>query len=125
MQQTSNVIIVGAGVIGCFIAYELAKEGYGVTVVEKMRFLKAYVGDRPLPGIDFKAFARKILAVGQQVLKRDIRRAAKNALKKSSKIGPLSHRGTHCYYRKSYLKQKKYSDDDIREIIDEIIMYHQ
>ncbi|UCD33434.1 MAG: glycosyltransferase, partial [Desulfobacterales bacterium] len=92
----------------------------GSSEVEKMRFLKAYVGDRPLPGIDFKTFARKILVTGEQVLKRDIRRAGKNALKTSSKIGSLSYRGIHCYYRKSHLKQKKYRDRDIREIIDEV-----
>jgi len=104
-------------------AWSLAKMNRfskSATVVERMRFLKAYVGDRPLQGFDFRAFAREILAAGQKVMKRDIRRAAKNSLKRSSKIGRLSHRGTPCYYRKSYLKEKKYSGPDIRVIIDEI-----
>jgi GT2 family glycosyltransferase len=92
----------------------------GITVVERMRFLKAYVGDRPLQGNDFRAFVREILAVGRKVMKRDIRRAAKNSLKKSSKIGSAPHRGNQCYYRKSHLKQKKYSGPDIRAIVDEI-----
>ena len=89
-------------------------------MVERMRFLKAYVGDRPLPGSDFRSFAREILVAGQKVMKRDIRRAAKNSFKRSSKIGRLFHRGARCYYRKRYLKEKKYSGPDIRAIIDEI-----
>ena len=35
MNQTTDVVIVGGGVIGCFIAYELSKAGLEVTVVEK------------------------------------------------------------------------------------------
>ena len=93
----------------------------GATAAERMRFLRAYVGDRPLQGLDFRAFAREILATGQQVMKRDIKRAAKYCFKKSSKIGLVSHRGTQCYYRKSHLKHKKYSGPDIRTIIDEVI----
>jgi GT2 family glycosyltransferase len=92
----------------------------GASMAERMRFLKAYVGDRPLQGHNFKEFAREILAVGQEVMKRDVRRAARNSLKKSSKIGRLLYKGTTCYYRKSHLNKKKYSSFDIRVIIDEI-----
>jgi hypothetical protein len=53
-------------------------------------------------------------------MKRDIRRAARNSLKKSNKIGRLLYKGTTCYYRKSYQNKKKYSGVDIRAIIDEI-----
>ena len=35
MNQTTDVVVVGGGVIGCFIAYELSKAGLEVTVVEK------------------------------------------------------------------------------------------
>ena len=35
MNQTVDVVVVGAGVIGCFIAYELSKAGFEVVVVEK------------------------------------------------------------------------------------------
>lgn len=35
MAATSDVVIVGGGVIGCGIAYELARRGVGVTVVER------------------------------------------------------------------------------------------
>ncbi|MCE2395017.1 FAD-dependent oxidoreductase [Candidatus Poribacteria bacterium] len=35
MNQTADVIVVGGGVIGCFIAYELSKAGLEVVVVEK------------------------------------------------------------------------------------------
>ena len=104
-------------------AWSLAKMNRfskGASMVERMRFLKAYVGDRPLPGSDFRSFAREILVAGQKVMKRDIRRAAKNSFKRSSKIGRLFHRGARCYYRKRYLKEKKYSGPDIRAIIDEI-----
>ena len=94
-----------------------------VTVVERMRFLKAYVGDRPFKDADFRTFAREILAAGQRVMKRDIRRAARNSLKVSSRIGRLSHRGIRCYFRKHYLKEKKYSGPDIRAIIDEIFKF--
>ena len=30
-----RVVIVGGGIIGCASAYELAKAGYGVTVIER------------------------------------------------------------------------------------------
>ena len=35
MDQTADVVVVGGGVIGCFIAYELSKAGLEVVVVEK------------------------------------------------------------------------------------------
>lgn len=35
MDQSSDVVIIGGGVIGCFIAYELSKAGLKVTVIEK------------------------------------------------------------------------------------------
>ena len=35
MDQTADVVVVGGGVIGCFIAYELSKAGLEVAVVEK------------------------------------------------------------------------------------------
>lgn len=35
MPKSSEIVIIGAGVIGCSIAYEMAKKGYGVTVIEK------------------------------------------------------------------------------------------
>ena len=35
MNQTADVVVVGGGVIGCFIAYELSKAGFEVVVVEK------------------------------------------------------------------------------------------
>lgn len=35
MARTADVVLVGGGVIGCAIAYELAKTGLGVTVVER------------------------------------------------------------------------------------------
>ena len=35
MNQTADVVVVGGGVIGCFIAYELSKAGLAVVVVEK------------------------------------------------------------------------------------------
>jgi glycine oxidase len=35
MNQTADIVIVGGGVIGCFIAYELSKAGLEVVVVEK------------------------------------------------------------------------------------------
>jgi glycine oxidase len=35
MPATSDVVIVGGGVIGCGIAYELARRGMGVTVVDR------------------------------------------------------------------------------------------
>ena len=35
MAQTADVVVVGGGVIGCAIAYELAKCGLGVTLVER------------------------------------------------------------------------------------------
>lgn len=35
MSQTADVVIIGGGVIGCFIAYELAKAGLQVVVLEK------------------------------------------------------------------------------------------
>ncbi len=35
MNQTADVVVVGGGVIGCFIAYELSKAGFAVVVVEK------------------------------------------------------------------------------------------
>ena len=35
MDQTTDVVVVGGGVIGCFIAYELSKAGLDVVVVEK------------------------------------------------------------------------------------------
>ncbi len=37
MNQTADVVVVGGGVIGCFIAYELSKVGLEVVVVEKGR----------------------------------------------------------------------------------------
>ena len=35
MDQTADAVVVGGGVIGCFIAYELSKAGLEVVVVEK------------------------------------------------------------------------------------------
>ena len=35
MDQTADVVVVGGGVIGCFITYELSKAGLEVVVVEK------------------------------------------------------------------------------------------
>ncbi|MFQ5824796.1 MAG: glycine oxidase ThiO, partial [bacterium] len=35
MKSSSDVIIIGAGIIGCSIAYRLAQEGLRVTVIEK------------------------------------------------------------------------------------------
>ena len=35
MAETTDVVVVGGGVIGCFIAYELSKVGLEVVVVEK------------------------------------------------------------------------------------------
>lgn len=35
MKRTADVLVVGAGVIGCSIAYELARSGYSVAVVDK------------------------------------------------------------------------------------------
>jgi glycine oxidase len=35
MKQTTDVVVVGGGVIGCYIAYELARAGLEVIVVEK------------------------------------------------------------------------------------------
>ncbi|MBI4588099.1 MAG: glycine oxidase ThiO [Candidatus Rokubacteria bacterium] len=35
MARTADVVVVGGGVIGCAIAYELAKGGLGVTLVER------------------------------------------------------------------------------------------
>ena len=35
MNQTADVVVVGGGVIGCFIAYELSKAGLEVVVIEK------------------------------------------------------------------------------------------
>lgn len=35
MKQTADVVVVGGGIIGCFIAYELSKAGLGIVVVEK------------------------------------------------------------------------------------------
>ena len=35
MDQTTDVVVVGGGVIGCFIAYELSKAGLEVVVVER------------------------------------------------------------------------------------------
>lgn len=35
MTQTSDVVIIGAGIIGCATAYYLARAGLGVTVVER------------------------------------------------------------------------------------------
>lgn len=37
MNQTADIIIIGGGVIGCFAAYELAKTGASVMVVERGR----------------------------------------------------------------------------------------
>jgi glycine oxidase len=37
MNQSSDVIIIGAGIIGCSIAYRLAGEGLRMTVIEKGR----------------------------------------------------------------------------------------
>ena len=39
MNQTADVVVVGGGVIGCFIAYELSKAGFEVVVVEKSQVL--------------------------------------------------------------------------------------
>ena len=35
MSKTADVVVIGAGVMGCGVAYWLSKEGYRVTVVEK------------------------------------------------------------------------------------------
>ncbi len=35
MFETADVVIIGAGVVGCSIAYYLAREGVGVTVLER------------------------------------------------------------------------------------------
>ena len=37
MARTADVVIIGGGVIGCSIAYELAKRGVGCVVLEKER----------------------------------------------------------------------------------------
>ena len=37
MNQTADVVVIGGGVIGCCIAYELAKAGIEVVVMEKSR----------------------------------------------------------------------------------------
>ena len=35
MQQSVDVVVIGGGVIGCAVAYELARRGMQVTVLEQ------------------------------------------------------------------------------------------
>ena len=35
MTETSDVVVVGAGIIGCAVAYYLARQGAGVTLLER------------------------------------------------------------------------------------------
>jgi glycine oxidase len=44
MRKTTDVAIVGGGVIGCSIAYQLAKRGIGCTVFEQGRFASGASG---------------------------------------------------------------------------------
>ena len=38
MSAITDVIIIGGGVIGCSVAYQLAKQGLGVIVLERSQF---------------------------------------------------------------------------------------
>ena len=38
MSANTDVIVIGGGVIGCSVAYQLAKQGLGVTVLERSQF---------------------------------------------------------------------------------------
>ena len=38
LEKSSNVVIIGGGVTGCSIAYQLAKQQVRVVVLERRRF---------------------------------------------------------------------------------------
>ena len=44
MSQTTDVVIIGGGVIGCSIAYQLSKQGVECTVFDKGRFASGASG---------------------------------------------------------------------------------
>ncbi len=58
MNRTTDVLIIGGGVIGCAIAYDLAKAGVSVLVVEKGQ-----------PGMEASSAAAGVLAVASGVSK--------------------------------------------------------
>ena len=35
MPKTADVVVIGAGVVGCSVAYYLAREGINVTILER------------------------------------------------------------------------------------------
>ena len=48
MAETADVVVIGAGVVGCSVAYYLGQEGVNVTLLEReaIRELSAAVGSR-------------------------------------------------------------------------------
>ena len=82
MAKTTDVAIVGGGVIGCFIAYYLSKEGIEATVFEQTRFavpLERALDVGEASGLDGARAvetslgrSRALLAMAQRVRRRTI-----------------------------------------------------
>ena len=50
----TDAVVIGAGIIGCATAFELAKKGYRVITVDKNIFIDGLdINNRPVISIDF------------------------------------------------------------------------
>ncbi len=69
MNKIADVVVVGGGVIGCSVAYYLAKKGVGVIVVEKKEGLSFGASGANQGGCSLQLFQSPVLELARESLK--------------------------------------------------------